>query len=80
MSFFKTDPVAQNDRSIESESGLRTLPLDEFGDGVIVGPLAALRRKGVENSGLCLFQIGQGEDTFGRFLFLSRSWHRRDLL
>jgi hypothetical protein len=59
----------ENDRSIESQPRLRTVPLDEFHDGVIVGPLAALRRKGVENGRLCLFQIGQGEDRFGRFLF-----------
>ncbi len=33
------------------------------------GRLAALRRKGVENGRPRLLQIGQGEDSFGRFLF-----------
>jgi hypothetical protein len=57
--------------------GFRTVPLDEFDDGVIVGSLAALRRKGVENGGFRLLQIGQRQDTPWRFLLLSRSCHWR---
>ena len=69
MSLFETDPITQNNSSVESQSRLRAVPLDEFSDGVIVGPLSAFRREGVENGGFRLFQIGQGEDAFRDFFF-----------
>src|SRR5262249_43901958 len=38
-SLFETDPVTQNDSSVERPSRLRAVPLDEFRDRVIVGSL-----------------------------------------
>src|SRR2546426_7232673 len=74
---FEADSVAEHDGPVECQAWLRAIPLDKFGDSVIVGPLSAFRRKRIENGGFRLFQIGQGEDAFRRFLFLPRLRHWR---
>ena len=54
--------------AVECEARLRAVPGDELANRVLVGPLAAGGRQAVEDCGLGVFEIGQGEDAFGRFL------------
>jgi hypothetical protein len=53
------DPV-QNHGAIERQTWLGAVPRHEVGYGTIVGTLAALRGKAVQDSGLGLFEVRKG--------------------
>lgn len=57
MCLFKADPVAGDYRLVESESGLRAVPVDELADRVIIRPLRALRCEAVQDCRFRLFEI-----------------------
>ena len=44
---FEADPVAGDYGPVESEPGLRAVPVNELADGVIIRPLGTLRREAV---------------------------------
>ena len=48
------DPVSEDDRAVECEARLRTVPVHEIGDGAVVGALAALGREAVQDCRLRL--------------------------
>ena len=78
VALLKVNAVAKDYRAVESEAGLRAIPSDELANGVLVGTLPTGGGKAVEHSGLGVFEIGQGEDAFGRFLTTGLGmWHRR---
>jgi hypothetical protein len=77
------NPVAEHDRPVERETGLRAIPRDEFADRVIVGPLAAGGREAVQDGCLGVFEVGQRQDPLFRELDLGISdglLHRRQRL
>ena len=57
MAGFEMNPVTQDNRSAETESRLRALPLHEFVNGVLVSSLGISGGQAVQNSGFCLIQI-----------------------
>jgi hypothetical protein len=60
LPLFEVDPIAENNRAIEGEPRLRTVPGNEFTNGVIVGPLAAGGRQAVQHRRFGLLEIGEG--------------------
>jgi hypothetical protein len=62
---FEFGPVSGNDRLVESKAGFRAVPVDEFADAVIIGPLGTPRGEAVQDCGFRLFEIRQLQDGFG---------------
>ena len=57
MRLFKVDPVSGDYCPVESEPGLRAVPVNELADGVIIRPLGTLRREAVKDCRFRLFEI-----------------------
>jgi hypothetical protein len=54
---FEMRAVAQNNSPIERQARFRTIPVDEFVDGVTVSPLGIWRGKAIQNCELGMFEI-----------------------
>jgi hypothetical protein len=65
---FEVNPVPEYDGAVEGEAGLRTVPVDELANRVVVGLLAAGGRQAVQHGRLGLFQVGKGQYSLGRLL------------
>jgi hypothetical protein len=52
-------------------AAFRTIPIDEFGDRVLVRPLPAFRGQAIDYCRLRLFEIWKGKNSFRRFPFPS---------
>jgi hypothetical protein len=57
MLLFERDPLPRDYGLVESEPRFRTVPLDEFFDRMIVGPLRTLRSQAVKGGGFLLLKI-----------------------
>jgi hypothetical protein len=78
VALLEVNAIAQDHRAVEREPGLRAIPCDELANGVLVGALPTGGGEAVEHGGLGVFEIGEGEDAFGRFLSSALGvWHRR---
>src|SRR5438132_14318791 len=64
MAGFEVYSVAQDDSSIERESRFRTIPVDEFVDGVSVTTLRFRRPQTSDHSSLGLIEIRQAQSCF----------------
>jgi len=65
------DPVPQHHSPVEGETRFGAVPVDELGYGMVIGTLTAFRREAVQDGGFGLFEIGKGQDSFGRTLLLA---------
>ena len=59
MRLFEADSVSGDYGFVESEPGLRAVPVNELTDGVIIRPLGTLRREAIENCRFRLFEVGK---------------------
>ena len=64
MGLFEADPVAGDYGLVESEPGLRAVPVDEFTDGMIVRALGTPGREAVKDCRFRLFEIRQFQNGF----------------
>ena len=56
---FKGDSVTGHHGLVKRQPWLRTIPVDEFADGMLIGSLRTSRSQAVQHGGLRLFQIRQ---------------------
>ena len=54
--------IAQDDRSVQRQSGFRTIPVDELVDRVSIASLGFWAGETVQNRGFCIVEIGQAQD------------------
>lgn len=73
MLLFERDPVPGDYGLVEGEPRFRTVPVDEFSDRMIVGPLRTWRSQAVQNGGLRLLKIRKLKDGLGRSFTLYRA-------
>ena len=64
MRLLEEDSVARHDDSVEGESRLGAVPIDEFADGVFIRSLRAWRREAVKYCRFRLFKVGKAKDSF----------------
>jgi hypothetical protein len=57
MALLKVLAVAENDRAVEGETWLRTVPGDELPNGMVVGALTASRGQAAEDRQLRVLQV-----------------------
>src|SRR5262245_56386371 len=60
VALLKVDPIAEDDRAVECQPRLRTVPGDELANGMVVGSLAAGGCEAVQDSRFGVFEIGEG--------------------
>ena len=64
MLLFEADPVAGDYCLVESEPGLRAVPVDEFANGMIVRSLGTSGGKAIKDRRFRLFEIGEFQNGF----------------
>ena len=66
LPLLEVNAIAENDRPVERESRLRTVPGDELADRMVVGALAAGGRQAIQHGGLGLLEVWECQNPFGR--------------
>ena len=56
---FEMRPIAQDDYSVERQARFRTIPVNEFIDGVTITSLGVRTGEAVQDRGFCMLEIGQ---------------------
>ena len=64
MGLFEADPVSGHHGFVESQAGLRAVPVNEFADGMIVRSLGTPGGQAIQDRRFRLFEIGEFQNGF----------------
>ena len=57
-------PIAQHYNSVESQARFRTIPVNEFIDGVTITPLSVQAVEAIRDCAFGVLEVGQAQDRF----------------
>ena len=59
---FEMRPITQHYYSVERQARFRTIPVNEFIDGVTITSLGVQTGETVQDCGFCMLEVGQAQD------------------